>query len=96
MVSQLELIKRKAIPVLQKYHVKKAGIFGSYARGKQKRNSDVDFLIEINDQKMSLLGFIHIKHELENVLGKKVDLVEYKLLRSEIREKVAAEEGAVL
>jgi len=96
MVSQLELIKRKAIPVLQKYHVKKAGIFGSYARGKQKRNSDVDFLIEINDQKMSLLGFIHIKHELENVLGKKVDLVEYKLLRSEIREKVAAEEVAVL
>ncbi len=44
-----EEIKKKIAPILKKYNVTKAGIFGSYARGEQKRNSDVDILIEIGD-----------------------------------------------
>ena len=92
----IEDIKQKVIPILMKYKIKKAGLFGSYGRGEQKKESDVDLLVEIKDKKMSLLQFIHIKHELEEALGKKVDLVEYKLLRPEIKDIIAAEEVAVL
>ena len=49
----------------------KAGIFGSYARGDQKEDSDIDILVEINDKNMSLLDFIELKLRLENILGKK-------------------------
>ena len=45
----LASIKRKIIPILKKNHVVRAGIFGSYARGEQKKNSDIDILIKFND-----------------------------------------------
>ena len=40
-------IKRKVLPVLRKYDLKKAGIFGSIARGELREDSDVDILVEI-------------------------------------------------
>src|SRR3989344_6115401 len=43
----LENIKKKIIGVLRKNNIKKAGIFGSYARGEGQRGSDVDILIEL-------------------------------------------------
>lgn len=94
--KEFEKIRKKVVPVLKRYKIKKAGLFGSYARGEQRRNSDIDVLIETKDRKMTLLGFIHIKHELENVLGKKVDLVEYKLVRPEIKNVILTEEVRIL
>lgn len=84
-------IRNKVRPILRKYKIKKAALFGSYARGHPKKRSDIDILVEIKDKKMSLLDFIHIKHELEAVLHKKVDLVEYKQLRKEIKHNVRKE-----
>jgi len=66
MIKELENIKKRIIPILKKYNVKKAGIFGSYVRGEQKKNSDVDLLVEV-DKKVSLIGFIRLK----NILGEK-------------------------
>ena len=85
-------IKSKIIEILKKNKIKKAGIFGSYVRGEQKENSDVDILVEISDKKMSLLGFIHIKNELQDALRKKVDLVEYKMIRPELKRNILGEE----
>ena len=42
MDKRIERIKLKALPILKKYGVTKAGIFGSYATGKNKKNSDID------------------------------------------------------
>jgi len=69
----IEEIKKKVIPILKRYHVKKAGIFGSVARGEETEESDIDILVEIDDR-MSLLDFVGLKLELEDALGKKVDL----------------------
>ena len=44
--AELEKIKPKIVRILKKYGVKKAGIFGSYARGEQKKRSDIDILIQ--------------------------------------------------
>ena len=80
-MKDIEKIKKKIIPLLKKNKVVRAGIFGSYARGEQKKNSDIDILVEINDKKMSLLGFIRLGRELEEALRKKVDLVEYSVIK---------------
>jgi len=77
MKKEITEIKRKTVPILKKNGVVKAGIFGSYAKGKARKGSDVDILVDIKDD-ISLIGFIGIKLELEKALGKKVDLVEYR------------------
>ena len=56
---------------LAKTETKRASIFGSYARGEA---SDLDLLVEF-EPSISLLTFVRYKRELENLLGKKVDLL---------------------
>ncbi len=52
----------------------RASIFGSYARGEAKQSSDLDLLVEF-EPSISLLTFVRYKRELENLLGRKVDLL---------------------
>lgn len=90
--KQVEKIKSKIINVLRKNKVIRAGVFGSYSRGEQKPNSDIDIVIEIEDKNMSLLGFIGLKLKLEEILRKKVDLVEYSALKPLIKNRILNEE----
>ena len=92
----IEEIKKKVRPILKKYGVTKAGIFGSIATGEAGKDSDVDILVEITRDDIDLFGFIHIKSELEEVLGRKVDLVEYSTIKPLIRESVLKEQVALL
>jgi len=74
MTNEIKKIKPKIIKVLKDNDIVKAGIFGSYARGEQKKNSDIDILIEFNG---SLLDLVGIEMELKKALKKKVDLLTY-------------------
>lgn len=95
-MENFEEMKKKIIKILKKNKVVRAGIFGSYARGEQKKNSDIDILVEINDKNMSLLGFIAIKHKIEDILKKKVDLVEYKVIKPRIKQIILNEEVRII
>jgi len=64
MNKNIERIRLKALPILKKHGVVRAGIFGSYATGENKKNSDIDILVEIKDKKMSLdWNFIQTSQE---------------------------------
>ena len=93
--DKIEEIKVKILPVLKKYGVKRAGIFGSVVKDENSRESDVDILVEI-DRRMSLLEFAGLKIELEEVLGRKVDLGEYSVIKPVIREQILSEEVPIL
>jgi len=93
-MNNLDDIKKKIRPILKKYGIKKAGIFGSYARGESVVN-DLDLLVKI-DKKMSLLEFIGIQHEIEDVLGVKVDLVEYEAIKPALKDDILRDEVPVL
>jgi len=93
-MAGLSEIKQKIRPILQKYGIKKAGVFGSVARGEAQTN-DIDLLVKI-DQKISLLDFVGIQQELEDELNMKVDLVEYDSLKSALKEDILKEEVPVL
>jgi len=67
-------IKQKVGPILGRYCVKQAGVFGSVARGEARLDSDVDILVEFSETP-GLVRFIKMENELQEVLGKKVDIV---------------------
>jgi len=92
--KKIEEIKRKIIPTLKKYNIKKAGIFGSYARGDFKKNSDVDILI----QPPSNMGleFVGMGIELEKKLKKKVDLITYKYISPYLKKYILEDEIRIL
>ena len=91
----IEEVKRKILPILKKYEVTKAGIFGSVARGEETKKSDIDILVEINTR-MSLLDFVGLKLELEDALGMPVDLGEYSAIKPIVKEQILSEEVAIL
>ena len=91
MSKELEIIKEKIVPILREHKVTKAGIFGSYVRGEQKKKSDVDILVEI-DKDFDLIDLIRLKNTLERAIKKKVDLVEYGCIRKELRKNILEEE----
>lgn len=88
---KIEEIRKKISLVLKKYHIKKAGVFGSYAKTNQSKSSDIDILIELENTP-SLLEFIRIKLELETILKNKVDLVEYATLKPLLKNQILEEE----
>ena len=60
----------------QKYGVKKIGLFGSYARKQNHKDSDIDIAVEL--EKPDLLTLVGIKQKIEEDLGMKVDIVRYR------------------
>jgi predicted nucleotidyltransferase len=60
---------------LKKFGVLEIGVFGSYATGKANEDSDVDILVDLNANKKTFRNFLSLNYFLENLTGKKVDLV---------------------
>lgn len=89
-------IKDKIIPILKKNGVKKAAVFGSYARGDYNKKSDVDILIEYASENKSYFDLIGLQLELEKKLRKKVDLGEFCTIRPRIKANILKERVAIL
>lgn len=84
---RIDEIKGKILPILDRVGAKRPAIFGSFATGNENDNSDIDILVELPDS-FSLLDYIKLKHEIEDVVGRKVDLVEYDALKPMIRDAI--------
>jgi len=74
-------IKNRILSHLREYDILKVGIFGSFARGESRPESDIDILVEFKDTP-SLLTLIRIEYELSEILGIKVDLVTTGALKN--------------
>lgn len=74
----------------ERYGVRVFGIFGSYVRGEQRTESDLDILVEVL-RPISLLELVGAEIFLSEALGMKVDLVPRRSLREELRESVLRE-----
>ncbi len=91
---ELTKIKPEIVRILKHYGIKKAGIFGSYARGDQKKSSDVDILVE--PKKGMGYEFFGLAMELEEKLGKKVDLISYNSISPYLKEYILKDEVRII
>ena len=93
--QSINQIKEKALPILKNAGVTKSALFGSYVHGDSHENSDVDILVEFPKEK-SLFDFIGLKLRLEEILEKKVDLVEYDTIKPLLRESILGSQVSLL
>jgi predicted nucleotidyltransferase len=88
-----EFLKAKREDILRiaaKHGARGVRVFGSVARGEASAGSDVDFLVEFEPGR-SLFDHAALLLDLEELLGREVDVVTHRSLRSRIRERVLAE-----
>ena len=96
MHAGLRKIKPDIVRILKENGIKKAGMFGSYARGEQKKNSDIDILIEAKRGKFSLFDLVGLEMKLKKTLKKKVDLLTYKGINPRLKERILKEEIRII
>ena len=88
----VSILKENKAELKEKYGVKEIGIFGSYVRGKYKEKSDLDILVEFEeDAKIGLLKFVNLENYLSDLIGVKVDLVEKSALKPRIGKNILRE-----
>lgn len=85
-----QTLKTRLPQLIKQYKIKSLGLFGSYLRGEQNRNSDLDILIEFSETP-GLFTFMELERELSQLLGVKVDLVMKKTLKPVIGKQILNE-----
>lgn len=92
-LEEIKSILQSQKPYLaEKYGVTEIGVFGSYVRGEQRPDSDIDILIELTDPpRISLMGLVNLQDYLSDILGLKVDVAIKKNLRKRIGRRILQE-----
>jgi uncharacterized protein len=65
---------------IKQFGTKRLGLFGSYSRGEQQENSDLDFIVEFYKEQKNYKNFIHLCFYLEEIFNKKIDLLTLESL----------------
>ncbi len=89
-IEDIRRLRPQIMKLARKYRARKVSVFGSCARGELKSESDVDFLVDFESD-FRLTDIIRLTQGLENLLGRKVDVVPRHALRKELKEFVLAE-----
>ncbi len=95
MRKNLEQIKEKALPILKEAGVTRSSIFGSYVRGEDTEDSDIDILIEFPRGK-SFFDVVELQLQLEQALGKKVDILTYNSIHPLLKDIILNEQVRIL
>jgi uncharacterized protein len=90
MYMSLDDLQTSTVPILKRYGVKFAGVFGSYARNEAQTTSDLDILVSLSAP-IGVFALARLRRELEEVTGKTVDLVTTSALNSRISPYVYAD-----
>lgn len=86
----MSLINKNFNHLKDKFNVKRVAIFGSTARRDNKKNSDIDIMVEF-DEPIGFFAFIELENYLSKILGKKVDLTTKKALKPTIKHEILKE-----
>lgn len=90
-LAEIQYTLKAILPELEADHgVKTLAVFGSYARGDQAPNSDLDLLIEFH-RPPTLFQFVRLRRHLASALGRNVDLVMRSALKPNIGKHILRE-----
>ena len=90
-MKAIELLKNNEHEIRKRFGVRKIGIFGSFARGEEREGSDIDVLVEFQDNYETFDNFMDLKYFLEDLFGRKIDLVTMDALRPQLKDDILQE-----
>jgi len=89
LASGIALPPERIVEICRRYKVRELAVFGSAARGDMRPDSDIDLLVEFEeDAEIGLFEFGAMEQELAALLGRKVDLVSKRGLKARVRPHV--------
>jgi len=94
MDKSFQKVNRQITPILKAHAIRKAAVFGSFARGEMTKNSDIDILIEFMGEK-SLFDLIDLRFKLEDILKRKVDVLTYNSLHPLLKDIILNEQKII-
>jgi len=95
MTPTVTSLAERARPVLLRHGVRRASVFGSYARGEARPTSDLDLLVEL-PAGASLLNLIALEQDLTDLLGVTVQATTLRSLHPIVRERAQHDEVRIL
>ena len=90
-MNALSLLREHETMLKSRFGVERIGIFGSFARGEERPESDIDVLVTFRTGEKTFDNFMGIKFYLEDIFDRKVDLVTEAALKPLIRDPILAE-----
>ncbi|MGE5341792.1 MAG: nucleotidyltransferase family protein [Candidatus Omnitrophota bacterium] len=85
-----DIIEKHKAEMIDQYHVSEIGVFGSYVRGEQREDSDIDILVSFQ-KPIGFIKFMRLEFYLSDLFGKKVDLVTKDSLKPYIGSAILRE-----
>ncbi|MEO0295115.1 MAG: nucleotidyltransferase family protein [candidate division WOR-3 bacterium] len=87
----IKKLKEHLPEIKSRFKVKEIGVFGSRIKGKAKKRSDIDILVEFEKGNKTFDNYMELKFYLENLFGCKVDLVLKSALKEEFKQYILSE-----
>ena len=84
----LDYLRENILDINDKYFVKKIGVFGSFSRDEQTRNSDIDILVEFEMNQETFDNYMGLKFYLEDNFHRKVDLVILDSIKESLKKSI--------
>ena len=90
-----ESLKQTILTILKGQPISRAAIFGSFARGEETADSDIDLLIEYSAMH-TMFDILRLENTLSEATSRKVDIVEYGAIKSTIKERILGQAITIL
>jgi len=90
-MNAISTLKEHEKLIRQKFGVKRIGIFGSFARGEEREDSDLDVLVVFEEGQKTFDNYMDLKFYLEDLFGREVDLVTERALKPQLKDIIMKE-----
>jgi len=94
-MNGIDVPEQAIADVCQRHHIRRLALFGSVLRGQLRSDSDLDVLVEFDENHTPGFAFFDVEAELSQILGRKVDLNTPQFLSPHFRQEVEAEAEVV-
>jgi hypothetical protein len=90
-----KIFLKKIKTVLKKHGIKRAAVFGSYARGQERKTSDIDLLVKFGPD-ASLFDLVDLELELKKATGKKIDVITYNSIHHLLKDSILSSQIPII
>ena len=87
-MNAVKRLKEVESEIKSRFHVSRIGVFGSFARGEDREESDVDVLVEFKPGFKTFDNYMDLKYHLEDLFSRKVDLVTVNALKPQLKDGI--------